>query len=104
MPELSTQHRVYPLPAALTAPVPPPRLRPSASASGSVPEFSKPMSDPAEGSADGVLAPGALGEDVLDLFLDLGPFLNTSYHVVQVGVRRRVAESAGAGAGAGRGS
>ncbi|PNW88649.1 hypothetical protein CHLRE_01g038700v5 [Chlamydomonas reinhardtii] len=54
-----------------------------AALSYSVPEFSKPMSDPAEGSADGVLAPGALGEDVLDLFLDLGPFLNTSYHVVQ---------------------
>lgn len=43
------------------------------------------MSDPAPGPHDGVLAPGALGEDSLERYLDLGPFLNTSYHVVQVG-------------------
>ncbi|KAG2444895.1 hypothetical protein HXX76_001631 [Chlamydomonas incerta] len=54
-----------------------------AALSYSVPEFSKPMSDPVAGPAEGVLAPGALGEELMDLFLDLGPFLNTSYHVVQ---------------------
>ncbi len=46
------------------------------------------MSDPAPGPHDGVLAPGALGEDSLERYLDLGPFLNTSYHVVQVGARQ----------------
>ncbi|KAG2496165.1 hypothetical protein HYH03_005767 [Edaphochlamys debaryana] len=54
-----------------------------AALSYSVPEFSKPMSDPAPGRHEGVLAPGALPEEALDQHLDLGPFLNTSYHVVQ---------------------
>ncbi len=50
----------------------------------SVPEFSKPMSDPVPKCDEGVLAAGVLSEESLDMYLDLGPFLNTSYHVVQV--------------------
>lgn len=42
------------------------------------------MSDPVPSCVEGVLAPGALSEETLETFLDLGPFLNTSYHVVQV--------------------
>jgi hypothetical protein len=45
------------------------------------------MGDPVPGPSQGVLAPGALSESALESYLDLGPFLNTSYHVVQV--RRR---------------
>ncbi|GLC67770.1 hypothetical protein PLESTF_000605500 [Pleodorina starrii] len=54
-----------------------------AALSYSVPEFSKPMSDPVPRCDEGVLASGALSEETLEMYLDLGPFLNTSYHVVQ---------------------
>ncbi|GIL91065.1 hypothetical protein Vretimale_9495 [Volvox reticuliferus] len=54
-----------------------------AALSYSVPEFSKPMSDPVPRCDEGVLMPGALSEETLEMYLDLGPFLNTSYHVVQ---------------------
>lgn len=63
-------------------PRPPPH---SLSPPPSPPEFSKPMSDPMCEAGEGILAPGALPEEALEQYLDLGPFADPSYYVVQVG-------------------